>query len=75
MKIKHIYKEGEIYSPDDIDQLPKECNKFLEKLEEYDESIGHVIGCSDIIYKGHRYEYGSVMCIKSFNVEIIIKEL
>lgn len=60
MKLK--YKKGEIYSPDSIDDLPKDCNKYFsdEDFQEWCKS---------------EYEYGTVLCIKSFEIEWKIKEL
>lgn len=60
MKIK--FKKGEIYSPDSVDDLPKDCNKYFSD-DEFQE-WGKI-----------EYEYGTVRCIKSFEIEWKIKEL
>jgi hypothetical protein len=62
MKKKLTYKKGKLYSPDSIDELPKECNPYFsqEGLEEW----GH-----------DDYEYGTCKCVKSFQITMTIKEL
>ena len=59
MKIK--FKKGKIYSPDSVSDLPTDCNKYFSD-EEFQEW-------------GNEHEYGTVRCIKSFEIEYKIKEL
>ena len=62
MELINRFKKGELYSPDSLSNLPKECNQYFtqEGLEEW----------------GHKdYEYGTQRCIKSFVITINIKIL
>jgi hypothetical protein len=62
MKKTISYKKDKLYSPDSLDYLPKECNKYFTQdgLEEWGNS---------------EYEYGTLKCIKSFKITISITEL
>lgn len=55
------FKEGEIYSPDSVEDLPKDCNQYFSD-EEFQ-------------FWGKEHEYGTVRCIKSFSIEWKIKTL
>ncbi|WNH10031.1 hypothetical protein [Thalassobellus suaedae] len=62
MKKTITYKKGKLYAPDNLDELPKDCNQYFtqDELEEWGKT---------------EYEYGTLKCIKSFSITIIIKEL
>jgi len=57
------YYKGTVYVPDSIDICPKECNKYFSD-ENYQDA--GMFG---------KYELGTVECIKSFEITIIIKEI
>ena len=62
MKIIHKYKKGNLYSPDSLEDLPKECNRYF--TQEGFEQWNHP-----------DYEYGTLRCLNSFKITITIKEL
>ncbi len=55
------FKKGELYSPDSLIDVPQKCNEYFsqENLEEW--------GNKD-------YEYGTLMCVKSFSVKFTIED-
>ncbi len=59
--MKLTFKKGDIYIPDHVEDLPKDCNKYFSD-DDFQE------------WKGE-YEYGSLRCLKSFEIEWKIKEL
>lgn len=58
MKLK--FEKGKVYCPDSVGDLPKECNKYFSE-DEFQENT-------------KEHEQGSVRCLKSFEIEFIIKE-
>ena len=58
--MKMNFEKGKIYNPDCLDELPKDCNKYFsdEGFEELGKS---------------QYEYGTLRCIQSFEIEYKIK--
>jgi len=60
--MKLTFIKGEIYSPDDVEDLPKECNQYFDS-EEFQERFNN------------EFEYCSVRCLKSFEITWKIKEL
>jgi hypothetical protein len=57
-----IYKKNKLYSPDQLCDLPRECNQYFTQdgLEEWGND---------------EYEFGTLMCIKSFKIKIEITEI
>ncbi len=56
------YIKGEVYSPDAVECLPKECNEYFSD-EEFQE------------WNKKEFEYGSVRCLKSFKIKWTITVL
>lgn len=55
------YQKGEIYSPDDVNDLPKSANEYFSNDDEFQTD-----DCE--------FEFGSVRCVKSFEIIITVKE-
>jgi len=60
--MKRTYKKGILYSPDDMADLSSECIKYFN-TDDYQK------------WNNPDFEYGSGLCIQSFQITIIIKEL